>query len=204
MTNTIGRYELRGELGQGGMATVYRAYDAMLNREVALKVMAGHLSTDVSFQRRFEREARVIATLEHPNIVPVYDYGTTAQGQPYLVMRLLRGGTLYDRLVEGKVTQQQLWAILRQVASALDYAHDRDIVHRDIKPVNVLFDEKGNAYVSDFGIAKVRDATTNLTGNAIVGTAAYMSPEQFMGATVNGRSDQYSLAVVKMCIRDSV
>jgi len=80
MTNTIGRYELRGELGQGGMATVYRAYDAMLNREVALKVMAGHLSTDASFHRRFEREARVIATLEHPNIVPVYDYGITAQG----------------------------------------------------------------------------------------------------------------------------
>ena len=196
MTNAIGRYELRGELGRGGMAAVYRAYDAMLNREVALKVMAGHLATDASFHRRFEREAKVIATLEHPSIVPVYDYGITAQGQPYLVMRLLRGGTLYDRLVEGKVTQQQLWAILRQVASALDYAHDRDIVHRDIKPVNILFDEKGNAYVSDFGIAKVRDATTNLTGNAIVGTAAYMSPEQFMGATVDGRSDQYSLAVV--------
>ncbi len=196
MTNTIGRYELRGELGQGGMATVYRAYDAMLNREVALKVMAGHLSTDVSFQRRFEREARVIATLEHPNIVPVYDYGTTAQGQPYLVMRLLRGGTLYDRLAAGVLTQQTLLAIMKQVASALDYAHDRDIVHRDVKPVNILFDEKGNAYVSDFGIAKVRDATTNLTGNAIVGTAAYMSPEQFMGATVDGRSDQYSLAVV--------
>ena len=196
MTNTIGRYELRGELGQGGMATVYRAYDAMLNREVALKVMAGHLSTDVSFQRRFEREARVIATLEHPNIVPVYDYGTTAQGQPYLVMRLLRGGTLYDRLAAGALTQQKLLAIMKQVASALDYAHDRDIIHRDVKPFNVLFDEKGNAYVSDFGIAKVRDATTNLTGNAIVGTAAYMSPEQFMGATIDGRSDQYSLAVV--------
>ena len=196
MTNTIGRYELRGELGRGGMAAVYRAYDAMLNREVALKVMAGHLATDTSFHRRFEREAKVIATLEHPSIVPVYDYGITTQGQPYLVMRLLRGGTLYDRLVAGKVTQQQLWAILRQVAAALDYAHDRDIVHRDIKPVNILFDEKGNAYVSDFGIAKVRDATTNLTGNAIVGTAAYMSPEQFMGATVDGRSDQYSLAVV--------
>ncbi len=196
MTNTIGRYELRGELGRGGMATVYRAYDAMLNREVALKVMAGHLATDASFQRRFEREARVVATLEHPNIVPVYDYGITAQGQPYLVMRLLRGGTLYDRLAAGTLTQQSLLAIMKQVASALDYAHDRDIVHRDVKPVNILFDEKGNAYVSDFGIAKVRDATTNLTGNAIVGTAAYMSPEQFMGGTVDGRSDQYSLAVV--------
>ena len=196
MTNTIGRYELRGELGRGGMAAVYRAYDALLNREVALKVMAGHLATDASFHRRFEREAKVIATLEHPSIVPVYDYGITPQGQPYLVMRLLRGGTLHERLAAGKVTQQQLWAILRQVAAALDYAHDRDIVHRDIKPVNVLFDEKGNAYVSDFGIAKVRDATTNLTGNAIVGTAAYMSPEQFMGATVDGRSDQYSLAIV--------
>jgi len=192
---TIGRYELRGELGQGGMATVYRAYDAMLNREVALKVMAAHLTQDPSFYRRFEREAKAIATLEHPNIVPVYDYGLTENGQPYLVMRMLRG-TLYDRLAAGSMTRQQLLSALAQVASALDYAHGRQVVHRDMKSVNILFDEKANAYVSDFGIAKVVDATTNLTGNAFMGTPAYMSPEQFTGGTLDGRSDQYSLAVV--------
>ena len=194
---TIGRYELRGELGQGGMATVYRAYDAMLNREVALKVMAAHLTQDPSFYRRFEREAKAIAALEHPSIVPVYDYGQTDKGQPYLVMRMLRGGTLYDRLAAGGMTRQQLLSALAQVASALDYAHGRHVVHRDMKSVHILFDEKGNAYVSDFGIATVRDTTTSdLTGTNVLGTPAYMSPEQFTGGALDGRSDQYSLAVV--------
>jgi len=194
---TIGRYRILDVLGQGGMAVVYRAYDNSLNREVALKLLAGHLVTDSAFFQRFEREARIVATLEHPAIVPVYDYGIDEQRRPYLVMRLLRGGTLRERWAAGKLAGADLWPAMRQVAAALDYAHAGNVIHRDVKPVNILFDEKGNAYVSDFGIAKVRDVqTAELTGNAILGTPAYMSPEQFESRPVEGRSDQYSLAVV--------
>lgn len=194
---TIGRYQLLDVLGQGGMAVVYRAYDTELEREVALKLLAAHLITESAFYQRFKREARIIATLEHPSIVPVYDSGIDDNRQPYLVMRLLRGGTLRERRERGELSGAALWPVMRQVAAALDYGHGRNIVHRDIKPVNILFDEKGNAYVSDFGIAKVRDATTTeLTGNNVLGTPAYMSPEQFEGGAVDGRCDQYSLAVV--------
>jgi serine/threonine-protein kinase len=168
-----------------------------LQREIALKLLAAHLITESAFYQRFEREARIVATLEHPSIVPVYDFGIDDQRRPYLVMRLLRGGTLRERQARGELNGADLWPPMRQVAAALDYAHGRNVVHRDIKPVNILFDEKGNAYVSDFGIAKVRDATTSdLTGNNVLGTPAYMSPEQFDVREVDGRGDQYSLAVV--------
>jgi len=194
---TTDRYQLRDVLGQGGMAVVYRAYDTRLQREIALKVLAAHLITESAFYQRFERETRIIATLEHPNIVPVYDSGIDEKKQPYLVMRLLRGGTLRDRRARGELAGADLWPPMHQVAAALDHAHSQNIIHRDIKPVNVLFDEKGNAYVSDFGIAKVRDTTTgDLTGNNVLGTPAYMSPEQFEGHPVDGRCDQYSLAIV--------
>ena len=194
---TPDRYQLLDVLGQGGMAVVYRAYDTRLQREIALKLLAAHLITESAFYQRFEREARIVATLEHPSIVPVYDFGIDDKRQPYLVMRLLRGGTLRERQARGELNGADLWPPMRQVAAALDYAHGRNVVHRDIKPVNILFDEKGNAYVSDFGIAKVRDTTTSdLTGNNVLGTPAYMSPEQFDVREVDGRSDQYSLAVV--------
>ena len=194
---TTDRYQILDVLGQGGMAVVYRAYDTRLRREIAFKVLAAHLITESAFYQRFEREARTIATLEHPSIVPVYDFGIDESKQPYLVMRLLRGGTLRDRRARGELAGADLWPPMHQVAAALDYAHSANVVHRDIKPVNILFDEKGNAYVSDFGIAKVRDATTgDLTGNNVLGTPAYMSPEQFDGRPVDGRCDQYSLGVV--------
>jgi tRNA A-37 threonylcarbamoyl transferase component Bud32 len=194
---TPDRYQLLDVLGQGGMAVVYRAYDTRLQREVALKLLAAHLITESAFYQRFEREARIVATLEHPSIVPIHDFGIDDNRQPYLVMRLLRGGTLRDRRARGELNGADLWPPMRQVAAALDYAHSLNIVHRDIKPVNILFDEKGNAYVSDFGIAKVRDTTTSdLTGNNVLGTPAYMSPEQFDVNQVDGRCDQYSLAVV--------
>jgi len=195
--STPDRYQLLDVLGQGGMAVVYRAYDTRLQREIALKLLAAHLITESAFYQRFEREARIVATLEHPSIVPVYDFGIDANRQPYLVMRLLRGGTLRDRRARGELNGADLWPPMRQVAAALDYAHSQNIVHRDIKPVNILFDEKGNAYVSHFGIAKVCDTTTSdLTGNNVLGTPAYMSPEQFDVREVDGRGDQYSLAVV--------
>lgn len=192
--DTIGRYQLQEELGRGGMGVVYRAYDTTLEREVALKRLPAYLREDANFLHRFRREARVVARLEHACIVPIYDVGEQ-EGQPFLVMRLLRGGTLRERLTAASLDQEQLFRALRRVAQALDAAHAQRIVHRDVKPANILFDEQGSAFISDFGIARVSDAT-QLTGSGLVGSPAYMSPEQFKGGEVDGRSDQYSLAIV--------
>lgn len=177
------------------MGTVYRARDTRLQREVALKLLPAYLSQDESFSQRFQREAQVVAQLEHPHIVPVYDVGEH-EGRPFLVMRLLKGGTLRQRLTTGSLTPADLVRILHEVALALDAAHSRGVVHRDIKPSNILFDEQGTAFVADFGVAKVIDVTIQLTGSSVVGTPAYMSPEHFTGKGLDGRSDQYSLAVV--------
>ena len=191
----IGRYERFEEIGRGGMGTVFRARDTLLQREVALKLLPAYLSQDETFSQRFQREARVIAQLEHAHIVPVYDVGEYEK-RPFLVMRLLKGGTLRQRLVEGGMTPPDLAKILQQIALALDAAHNRGVIHRDIKPSNILFDEQGATFVADFGVAKVLDATIQLTGSGVVGTPVYMSPEHFSGKTLDGRSDQYSLAVV--------
>jgi hypothetical protein len=193
--NQVGRYERLEEIGRGGMGAVYRARDTFLQREVALKLLPSYLSQEKTFTQRFQREAQIVAQLEHPHIVPIYDVGEY-QGQPFLVMRLLKGGTLRQRLVAGSMTPPELVQVLQQVALALDAAHNRGIIHRDIKPSNILFDEDGTAFIADFGVAKVVDATTYLTGSGIVGTPAYMSPEHFTGQGIDGRSDQYSLAVV--------
>jgi serine/threonine protein kinase len=193
--DTIGRYQIREEIGRGGMASVYRAQDTSLSREVAVKLLSPYLGSQTAFVERFLREARIVAQLEHAHIVPIYDVGIH-ENQPFLVIRLLRGGTLRDRMNAGLLEQQQLWQVMSQVASALDAAHARQIIHRDIKPTNILFDEHGVAFLSDFGIAKLVDATTQLTGDTLIGTPAYMSPEHYTGHKVDGRSDQYSLAVV--------
>jgi serine/threonine protein kinase len=191
----IGRYEKLEEIGRGGMSTVYRARDTRLQREVALKLLPAYLSQDETFTQRFQREAQVIARLEHPHIVPIYDVGEY-EGQPFLVMRLLSGGTLRQRLADSNLTPLALVRSLQEVATALDAAHRRDIIHRDIKPSNILFDDQGAAFVTDFGVAKVMNAATQLTGSGLLGTPAYMSPEQFTGKGLDGRSDQYSLAIV--------
>ena len=193
----IGLYEIKSELGRGGMATVYRAYDPRFEREVAVKVLPRELlHADPQFRLRFEREAKIIAQLEHTAIVPVYDVGE-ANGQPYFVMRYMNGGSLSDRIKAGVMEVEEAARILGAIAPGLDEAHARGIVHRDIKPSNILFDKRGNPYISDFGIAKLTQAQSgNVTGSAIIGTPAYMAPEQAQGDDVDGRADIYALGII--------
>ncbi|MCA9932740.1 MAG: serine/threonine protein kinase, partial [Anaerolineales bacterium] len=191
----IGRYQLLAELGRGGMATVYRAYDPHFKREVALKVLPREFNHDPMFRARFQREAETIAALEHPAIVPVYDFGED-DGLPFLVMRLMAGDSLADRIAEGPLPVSEVARILARVGSALDRAHEAGVVHRDLKPGNILFDQYGEAYLADFGIARLVESSATLTGSGIVGTPAYMSPEQIQGQEVDGRSDIYALGII--------
>jgi serine/threonine protein kinase len=189
------RYELREELGRGGMATVYRAYDPLFEREVALKILNRELLDDPQVRERFERETKIIAKLEHAAIVPVYDVGRD-NNQLFFVMRYMSGGSLTERIQNRSLSLSQMAHIIQRVATALDYAHDRGVIHRDLKPGNILFDEYNNAYISDFGIAKLTQAATKLTNSGIIGTPTHMSPEQAKGEDVDGRSDIYSLGVI--------
>ncbi|MEP0806930.1 MAG: serine/threonine-protein kinase [Chloroflexota bacterium] len=193
----IGRYEIRAELGRGGMATVYHGYDPRFEREVAVKVLPSELlHSDPQFKLRFEREAKIIAQLEHPSIVPVYDVGEE-NGQPYFVMRYMNGGSLAERIKQKVMSVEEAARILGQIAPGLDEAHSKGIVHRDLKPSNILFDAKGTPYISDFGIAKLSQSqASSVTGSAIIGTPAYMAPEQAAGETVDGRSDIYALGII--------
>ncbi len=194
--NQIGRYEILGEIGRGGMAVVYRARDPNFNRDVAVKVLPRELLHDSNFKARFQREAQTIAALEHPAIVPVHDFGEQ-DGQPYLVMRFMPGGSLADRLKRGPVSLSEALRIVGQLAPALDRAHVAGIVHRDLKPANILFDREENAYVADFGLAKLANSDVNLSATAVYGTPAYMSPEQAKGVKeIDGRADLYALGVV--------
>ncbi len=194
-TKKFGRYEIRAEIGRGGMATVYHAYDPRFEREVAIKVLPREMLHDMQFRTRFEREAKTIAMLEHPAIVPVYDFGEE-EGQPYFVMRYMTGGSLSDRMKKGPMSVSEAAQIMTHIAPGLDEAHAKRIIHRDMKPGNILFDQFNEPYVSDFGIAKLSESQTNVTGSAIIGTPAYMSPEQAQGENVDGRSDIYALGVI--------
>jgi serine/threonine protein kinase len=191
----FGRYEIKSEIGRGGMATVYHAWDPRFERDVALKVLPREMLHDPQFRVRFEREAKTIALLEHPAIVPVYDFGEE-QGQPFFVMRYMTGGSLADRMKKGPLSLQECARLFERIAPGLDEAHSKGIIHRDLKPGNILFDQYGEPYVSDFGIAKIATSTTNMTGSAIMGTPAYMSPEQAQGEGIDGRSDIYGLGVI--------
>ncbi len=191
----FGRYEIKAEIGRGGMATVYHAYDPRFEREVALKVLPREMLHDPQFRTRFEREAKTIAMLEHPAIVPVYDFGEE-EGQPYFVMRYMTGGSLTDRMKKGPMSIKDAAQLFERIAPALDEAHAKGIIHRDLKPGNILFDQYGAPYISDFGIAKIAANPSNVTGSAIVGTPAYMSPEQAQGEGIDGRSDIYGLGVI--------
>ncbi len=189
------RYEIREEIGRGGMATVYKAYDPMFEREVALKILNRELLDNAQVRERFERETKIIARLEHSAIVPVYDVGRD-NTQLFFVMRYMPGGSLSDRMAAGPMSFAETVHITQRIAAGLDYAHAKGIIHRDLKPGNILFDENGNAFISDFGIAKLAHAQTRLTSSGIIGTPTYMSPEQGMGEDVDGRSDIYSLGVI--------
>ena len=184
-------------LGRGGMATVWLAREDALSRLVAVKVIDQRLDDDRQLRVRFEREARTAASLSHPSIVPVYQYGLLDDGRPYMTMAFLEGGSLRDRLQRhGPCSVEEALAITRRVAGALQAAHARNVIHRDLKPDNVMFQGE-NALLMDFGIAKVMDASTNLTGAGVnPGTVRYFSPEQALGRPLDQRSDLYALGVM--------
>ena len=191
----IGRYIVKSELGRGGMATVYRAHDPSVDREVAIKVLPREMLHDPQFRSRFEREIKMVAALEHPSIVPIYDVWDE-DGQPYFVMRYMTGGSLSDGIEKGKFSVQDTARIIEKIARGLAYSHRKGIIHRDLKPDNILFDDSGDPFISDFGVAKLTEASGGLTGSGVIGTPAYMSPEQAQGNEIDSRSDVYGLGVI--------
>jgi serine/threonine-protein kinase len=195
----IDRYRITERLGMGGMAVVYKAYDTRLERDVALKLIRTESIPQDQHERlfkRFEREAKAQARFKHPHIVAVHDYGEV-DNSPYLVMDFISGGTLKEHLKQGPMGWQQAVQLLIPVAEALNYAHQRGVIHRDVKPGNILFDEEGQPILTDFGIAKILETDeATLTGTGMgVGTPEYMAPEQWQGKT-SAATDQYALGVV--------
>jgi DNA-binding beta-propeller fold protein YncE len=189
-------YRLEELVGRGGMGVVYRARDLALDRDVALKLLAPGLADDVSFRERFLKESRVAASLEHPNVVPIHDAGEI-EGQLYIVMRLVEGSDLRAVLREGPLEPARAVRILEQVAGALDAAHARGLVHRDVKPSNVLLDQREHVYLADFGLSRyLGDAAIPLGPAKSLGTADYVAPEQIRGEEVDGRADVYALGCV--------
>ena len=197
---TFAGYRIEAVVGRGGMGVVYRATDLRLERPVALKLVAPELAEDEVFRRRFLREPKLAAALDHPNVVPIYEAGEH-EGRLYLAMRFVDGSDLRMLLRQDSgLPAERALATLEQVASALDAAHRRDLVHRDVKPANVLVDEDGHAYLTDFGVTKQLGGDSTDTGQ-IVGTLDYLAPEQIRGDGVDGRADQYALAcVVYECV----
>jgi ligand-binding sensor domain-containing protein/tRNA A-37 threonylcarbamoyl transferase component Bud32 len=192
----LGPYRIISQLGEGGMATVYKAYHAAMDRYVAIKVLPPEFARSPSFKGRFQQEARLIANLEHPHILPVHDVGEI-DSVHFFVMRFLDAGTLSNRIAAGPIGLEEISQVFLQIVDALGYAHERGVIHRDIKPSNVMLDSRGSVFLTDFGIAKILEGTSKFTTTgAITGTPAYMSPEQAQGEPVDARSDIYSLGIV--------
>jgi serine/threonine-protein kinase len=193
---TLGEYDIAGELGRGGMATVYLAHDIALDRKVAVKVMSGVVAASEDMVERFKREARTSAALSHPNIIPIYAVRDSEE-LLFFVMKLIEGRPL-DCIIKdtGPLPIPMVEAIIGQVAEALGYAHRKGIIHRDVKPGNILIDDEGWCVVTDFGIAKVKEGSNLTSSGTMIGTPSYMSPEQCLAGEVTGASDQYALGVV--------
>lgn len=190
------RYRIDSEIGRGAMATVYKVFDTRAERYAALKLLHRRYFEDTAIRARFIQEAKTIAQLRHRAIIPVLHAAQVGEDL-FLVMPLMEGGSLADRLQHGALSPVEILAVVERIASALDYAHEQGIVHRDVKPENILFDDSGQAYLGDFGIVKLTESHLTMTGTGLIGTPAYMSPEQIQGAkTLDGRSDTYSLGVV--------
>jgi serine/threonine protein kinase len=192
---TLGHYQIVAEIGRGGMAIVYKAWQPSLERFVALKVLPAYFQHDPEFLARFHREAKSAARLNHPNIITVHDTGEF-DGVHYIAMEYVEGGSLRDRLAAGPLSLEEAESILAQIADALDFAHRHGLIHRDIKPANILFTDDGRPKVTDFGIARASDGTHLTRTGVLMGTPEYMAPEQAEGRPVDHRTDLYALGVV--------
>jgi serine/threonine protein kinase len=191
-----GRYEITSLLGRGGMAVVFLAQDLVLERQVAIKVLPPDMTRDAQLVARFQQEAKTAAKLDHPNIIPIYRV-ESEEGLVYIVMKYVSGQSLEDLLAKGPLPIARVRQVLREAALALGHAHRRRIVHRDVKPANIMLESDGRVILTDFGISKALEGGSGFTGTgAIIGTPHYMAPEQAKGLQVDGRADQYSLGIV--------